>query len=339
MDLEQRINALSLLGRHMRENPIPEHLVHAQLRVNPFFSAREINRASLNWSSLLQEPLLQQWTARYNLNQSRPGKEILVSAAGNIPMAGFHDFLCVLIAGFRFIGRLSSRDNLLLPHLAEKLVEIEPGFNSLIGFNPPTNPNPVALIASGSTNTARYYLQDFGYLPSIIRKTRVSPAVIDGTETDRQLFGLAGDILHYYGLGCRSVSSIMVPEGYNPSKLAGIIREYPDLEQNPALQNNLRYQKARLKLMELPFIDAGPVLLVQHPTLHSAIATVNMLEYNTIETLNYFLTSHAEAIQCVVGNAPPPFNPVPFGTVQQPALWDYADGADTLAFLNSLTTA
>ncbi|MFO7615676.1 MAG: hypothetical protein R6V75_00315, partial [Bacteroidales bacterium] len=233
-------------------------------------------------------------------------------------------------------GRLSSRDNLLLPYLAQKLVEIEPGFENLIGFNPSQSPSPAALIASGSTNTARYHLQDFGHLPAIIRKTRISPAVINGTETKRQLTGLAGDILHYYGMGCRSVSSILVPQGYDPSQLAETIRGYHDLDPNPALESNLRYQKARLKLLEIPFIDAGPVLLVSHPTLHSPVGTVNLLEYSTVDSLSHFLAGNKGSIQCVAGNAPPEFNPVPFGAAQQPALWDYADGIDTLAFLHSI---
>ena len=321
----------------MRENPLPDELLQKQLSKNPFFTPREVNRAYQNWANLLQESTLQKWIAPYQLITSHFKTEILVIAAGNIPLAGFHDFLCVLIAGFRFTGQLSSPDNLLLPYLASKLIELESEFQNHIGFGAATPSNPAALVASGSSNTARYHLQNYGHLPAIIRKTRITPAVLDGTESPEELSGLAGDILHYYGLGCRSVSSILMPSGYDSSKLIKTIRNYTDFEIIPPLQDNLRYQKARLQLLKIPFIDAGAILLVDNPFLNSPIATINALYYNSLNELNYWLSDNIDEIQCVVGHAPTSFKPVLFGSVQQPALWDYADGVDTLEFLISLS--
>ena len=76
--------------------------------------------------------------------------------AGNVPLVGFHDLLCVLAAGHKAQIKLSSKDDILLPYLIKLLAEISPEMAAsietterLAGFD--------AVIATGGNNTSRYF--------------------------------------------------------------------------------------------------------------------------------------------------------------------------------------
>ncbi len=289
-----------------------------------------------SWAVLLTFQNLEHWTHPYPLPDHSPVRNILVITAGNIPLVGFHDFLTVLISGNRFIGRLSSRDSMLLKILAEELIRIEPEFADRIYFRDSVVSFDAA-IATGSDNSARYFNQEYGQIPHLIRKNRSSAAVLDGTETKEEISRLTADLLEYYGLGCRSISHLFLPAGYNPAPLVKEIIENATVDPCEPLNDNLRFQKARLTLLNIPFIDAGKLLLVENENLHSPIGVVHYNDYRDSTKLFDHLTERKNEIQCLVGHQNQNPALIPFGTAQKPELWDYADDTDTLAFLIAIS--
>jgi hypothetical protein len=306
--------------------------VHA---ANNWFTESEIARSVHAWSTLLTDKNLTCWTGAYDIPAISPMRNIRVITAGNIPLVGFHDFLSVLITGNRFIGKLSSRDDVLLAILANELIRIEPSLADHVQLDDDARA-PDAVIATGSNNSARYFQMEYGHLPHIIRKNRSSAAILDGTETGRELESLPGDILEYHGLGCRSVSHIFLPESYSPENLARLISGFSQVDLCEPFIENLRYQRARLAMLNIPYTDAQQVLLVESEMLHSPIGLVHYSFYSDINTLFRNLKSQDSEIQCLVGHDT--WNPdlIPFGSAQKPELWDYADDNDTVDFLVSL---
>jgi hypothetical protein len=337
MELTERIAAFESLGRHL---PDPERMgpaITAAAMANIWFTPREIRRALDTWSGLLSKENLEQWVARYpELDNDKPS-DILVVTAGNIPLAGFHDYLSVLITGNRFTGQLSSRDNLLLPAINCMLSEIEPDFAGLVSFDPEPFQVFDAVIATGSNNTSRYFRRQYAHLPHIIRHNRNSVAILDGNESFGELEALASDLLEYYGLGCRSISQVIAPAGYKYDQLVRAVSGYRDMDPNQAFENNLIFQRARLTVLNQPFTDSVHILLAQGDNLHSPIGTVYMTHYDHARDIRQYLDLHAGEIQCIAGKAPDGCPSVRFGTTQQPELWDYADGMDTIDFLINLT--
>ncbi len=350
--LEQRKEAFARLGEAMRaaaDGAPPTAATAAAVarltralplarNANPWFDEENVRRALLAIGTVLTKENLQRWLAHYPQLADYPGgKEVLVIMAGNIPLVGFHDLLSVLITGHRLVVRTSSRDAGLHRLVALILTELEPAFKPFIRFTRERPAHLDAVIATGSDNTARYFEHLYHDLPAIIRRNRNSLAVLDGTETDEEMRGLARDIFWYYGLGCRSVSKIMVPEDYDIEKhLFPFFREYHKVNLLPAYQHNLQYQRAVLTTDNIPFLDAGNLLLTEDTALASPIG---MLHYERYKNLNYvvnYVATYVDKIQCLVGNIPAHINSIPFGMSQFPELWDYADGIDTIDFLIEL---
>jgi hypothetical protein len=334
MDLRKRIQNFSILGTRLKIIARKDEFQKV-VESNSWFTGSELVRALDSWSALLVPENLISWTSRYHLADVTRIRNILVITAGNIPLAGFHDFLSVLISGNRFAGQLSSRDEILLTILAEELIGIEPSFSDQIAFsNLPASPD--AVIATGSTNSARYFQRVYGSLPCIIRKNRSSAAILDGKEDQVDLENLANDILAYYGLGCRSVSHLFIPSGYSPVALAKVLHGYGGIDPCVHFTDNIRFQRARLSMLDIPFIDSGQVLLVESAHLHSPIGVVHYSFYSDRHSLYDYLETREDEIQCLAGHAFDQHGMVPFGKAQKPELWDYADGTDTLGFLSSL---
>lgn len=297
---------------------------------NGWFSPENLRYALTSWANELQENKLCQWLSPYNINTQTP-KQIALILAGNIPLVGFHDFLSVICSGHTAVVRLSSADKVLLPFLSEKLIEFAPFLNQYIHFTQEKISQFDAVIATGSNNTARYFEYYFQGKPSIIRKSRNSVAVLTGNETQSELTKLANDIFLYFGLGCRSVSKLFVPQGYNFTAFFEAIFPYAKLLNHTKYANNYDYNKA-VYLMSLFNITENGFLLLKEDTAYaSPIATVFYEYYSNKEELIAKLHSHTEQIQCIVGEG---F--LPFGSTQTPSLTDYADGVDTIAFLTHL---
>jgi len=353
MTLTDRIIAFEKLGRFLsqfsdkpfQKNKSPDvdnqyfetfaMQIKRQYEFNSWFTLEQIIYACKSWSNSLIFRNLNKWTKSYTLDNNSP-KTIAIIMAGNIPLVGFHDFLSALITGHKVLIKQSHNDKHLLPILAKYLAFLNPEFKDLIRFTEEKLERFDAVIATGSNNTARYFDYYFGKYPHIIRKNRNSVAVLTGIETDKELSLLGEDIFRYFGLGCRSVSKLFVPKDYDFDKLFKAVYPYKDLINYTKYQNNYDYNKAVYLMSEFKLLENGFLMLKEDPSYASPIATLFYEYYDNLATLNETLETDANKIQCVVSMVKIIENTVAFGQTQQPCLWDYADGVDTLAFLESL---
>lgn len=275
----------------------------------------------------LQENLLRDWAKQYP--GAHTSKKVGVVMAGNIPMVGFHDFLCGFISGHKLHIKLSSKDDILLPHLVKKLAEWEPEFSEFIIFADNLK-GCDAYIATGSNNTARYFEQYFGKYPHIIRKNRTSVAILTGSETADDLYNLGKDIFSYYGLGCRNVTKVYLPEGYDIGVLLSGLEPYNDIITHHKYKHNYDYYLAIYLLNKVPYLSNDFLLIVENEVPFSAVSVLHYEFYTDKVQLIKKLHKN-EDIQCLVDN-----DNILFGQSQLPALQDYADGIDTMMFLSTL---
>jgi len=304
---------------------------------NPWFTPENVRLSILSLSMMLEQGKLEKWLHLYPQIQEKTFNEqqtIGVVMAGNLPLVGFHDFLCVLVAGYRFAGKLSSKDAELPVALASILIEIEPNFADKIMFAPVLPPYCSAVIATGSDNSARYFERAYGRKPHLFRKNRNSVAILTGQETNQELEQLANDIFSYFGLGCRNVSKLYVPNGYDINSLKKHWERYSNLINHESYNNNLTYNKALMNVARIPFIDFGFCTLKYDFDMVSPISVIHIEEYDTIDLCQNALVTQKERLQVIVGNFQSnDFQVIPFGQSQSPNLWDYADGVDTIGFL------
>jgi Acyl-CoA reductase (LuxC) len=336
MKLEERIDAFvqlgSAIGNLTAEARQPLFAQVAQQ--NPWFTADNVELALKGITQFLSKESLTKWTQSYHLNPTSP-KKIGVAMAGNIPLVGFHDLLCVLLSGNILIAKPSSQDTVLMHFVSSLLKKIEPRFNDNLFFEERLNTID-ALIATGSDNTSRYFEYYFRSIPHIIRKNRSSCAVIMGEEPGDELVKLGADVFSYFGLGCRNVSKIFVPEGYDVSLLLPPWERYKEVVNHHKYANNYDYQKCLLLMNQTLFYDGGQVLLVENNALVSPISVVYYEYYKNLEELKGKLTSQEEKIQCIVSAKGWYPHSIAFGKAQLPDLWDYADDVDTMKFLSGL---
>ncbi len=305
------------------------YLILKSKSLNGWFTEENVRKAIGGIVNLLNPDKLDEWLSKYQFN-SEKNKSVGVIMAGNIPMVGFHDVLCVLLSGNKLVGKLSSEDNLLIPAAMEFLIKIEPQFKSKISFVERLT-DIDAVIATGSNNSARYFETYFGKYPNIIRKNRTSIAIITGNETEEELTAFANDVFLYFGKGCRNVTKVLVPTDYDLDKLFNSFFPYKDIIHHHKYANNYDYHKAIYMMNQTSIIENGFLMMIENDTLHSPLSILNYQYYgNKKETLAYIET-YKEEIQCIVGT-----DYVPFGKAQMPEADDYADGEDTMKFLLSL---
>jgi len=249
--------------------------------------------------------------------------------AGNIPLVGFHDFLCGFISGYPLRLKLSGKDETLLKHIIEKLSEWDPGIKEIITLSPLLK-NCDAYIATGSNNSARYFDYYFAKYPRIIRRNRTSVAVLEGNESSGELKKLAADTFLYFGLGCRNVTKIYTPPGYDFLPLLQAFREYDFVMDHHKYKNNFDYNLALHLLNNTFFMSSDNLIMSENPAVFSPVSVLYYEGYKDKSILTAGLV-HNEDIQCIVGHG---F--LPFGSAQQPGLTDYADGVDTMKFLSAL---
>ena len=301
---------------------------------NGWFTPEQVLHSIQSWAKALTEDNLNQWLSNYDFPKIEPKKVGLI-LAGNIPLVGFHDFLSVLISGHDVLVKTSSNDQYLLKFLANYLIAVEPKLNSKITFVEGKLEGFDAVIATGSNNTARYFEYYFKDKPSIIRKNRNSVAVLNGTESHEDLLGLGEDIFRYFGLGCRNVSKLFVPKGYNFEAFFKAMYEYRDVIHYEKYANNYDYNKAVFLMSNFQLLDNEFLTIKEDSSYSSPISSVFYEFYDDLEEIKTRLHTDTEQIQCIVSKDLIP-NSVAFGQTQQPKLWDYADNVDTLAFLISL---
>lgn len=349
MDLQQRINAFVKLGEFLNQfqqdgitkNDKVEandlffdgfkHQLKLAQEHNGWFTKQNIIFTLKNWSNALIDKNINQWLRKYNF-KSINNQTVAIIMAGNIPLVGFHDFLCVLISGHKVLIKQSSNDKHLLPFLAKYLEVVEPNFKGKIKFTEEKLENFDAVIATGSDNTARYFEFYFKGKPSIIRKNRNSVAVLTGNETKEQLEALSDDIFRYYGLGCRNVSKFFVPKNYNFDVFFNAVYKWHAIIHESKYANNYDYNKAVYLMSEFDMLENGFLMIKQDESYASPIATLFYEYYQDISELEQELDAEKDKIQCVVANGFSD-NEIEFGKTQNPQLSDYADNVDTIAFL------
>ena len=332
---QQNINNLVRLGELLSKTEQFNDIFDKAEQQNSWFTRANVIFAFKSWSEALSENNVQQWLSQYQLPQTTSPKKILIIMAGNLPLVGFHDLLCVLVAGHKAIVKLSSDDGVLLPYLITQIRTFAPEWAEAVAFTDDKVTEYDAVIATGSDNTARYFEYYFGKKPHIIRKNRHSVAVLTGEETPEELQDLGKDIFLYYGLGCRSVSKLFVPQGYDFDLLFQAIYPYKDIIEEQKYANNYDYNKAVYLMSLYKLLENGFLLLKEDEHYGSPIATLFYEYYTNKEALKKKLATDREKIQCVVGHN---FidGEIPFGQTQTPKLWDYADGVNTLTFLLNL---
>ena len=332
---QQNINNLVRLGELLSKTEQFNDIFDKAEQQNSWFTRANVIFAFKSWSEALSENNVQQWLSQYQLPQTTSPKKILIIMAGNLPLVGLHDLLCVLVTGHKAIVKLSSNDCVLLPYLITQMKTFAPEWTEAVTFTDDKVTEYDAVIATGSDNTARYFEYYFGKKPHIIRKNRHSVAVLTGKETPEELFALGKDIFLYYGLGCRSISKLFVPKGYDFNLLFQAIYPYKDIIQEQKYANNYDYNKAVYLMSLFQLLENGFLLLKEDEHYGSPIATLFYEYYTDVDSLKEKLTTDAEKIQCVVAHN---FTTeeVAFGETQTPQLWDYADGVDTLNFLLKL---
>jgi len=332
---QQNINNLVRLGELLSKTEQSNDIFDKAEQQNSWFTRANVTFAFKSWSEALSKSNVQQWLSQYQLPQTTSPKKILIIMAGNLPLVGFHDLLCVLVAGHKAIVKLSSDDRVLLPYLITQIRTFAPEWAEAVAFTDDKVTEYDAVIATGSDNTARYFEYYFGKKPHIIRKNRHSVAVLTGEETPEELQDLGKDIFLYYGLGCRSVSKLFVPQGYDFDLLFQAIYPYKDIIEEQKYANNYDYNKAVYLMSLYKLLENGFLLLKEDEHYGSPIATLFYEYYTNKEALKKKLATDREKIQCVVGHN---FidGEIPFGQTQTPKLWDYADGVNTLTFLLNL---
>lgn len=332
MNIIEKEAALVRLGQYLAaKSPELEAVKERAFIANGWFTPAFIDNALDNISRYFLSPeKLKDWLEGYpKVTEAREAKTVGIVTAGNIPLVGFHDWLCGFVSGHQVKMKLSAKDEILLKHILEKIGEWYPALAHQTDIQEMLK-GCDAYIATGSNNSARYFHYYFAKYPHIIRHNRTSAAILTGHESAAELEALADDIMLYFGLGCRNVTKIYVPTNYDFAPLLKALDKYSYLAEHHKYKNNYDYNLALLLLNSSPYITNGTILLRENTALFSPLSVLHYSYYIDMAQLQQELSGE-EAIQCLVGHS---FTP--FGYAQQPNLIDYADGVDTLKFLLEL---
>ncbi|MFN5418532.1 MAG: acyl-CoA reductase [Flavobacteriia bacterium] len=305
-------------------------VIYKQFHYNGWFTKESVRNSLKAWGDLLKKDKLESWLSAYSFTENP--KRVGVIMAGNIPLVGMHDFVSVVLSGNKAVIKLSSDDKTLLPALISILLQFDPELKNYIEISPYKLGEIDAIIATGSNNSLNYFESYFGKYPHIFRKNRTSLAVLTGNETKEELEELGKDIFTYFGLGCRNVSKIFIPKDFDLNRFFEAIYPYHEIVNHHKYANNYDYNKA-IYLMNLQeILDNHFVLLRESDELFSPLAMLFYQRYEDISEVENFIQANEENIQCIVGQ-----NFIPFGEAQAPKLNDYADGVDTMKWLNSIS--
>ena len=187
MILEKRLSIITAVGKIFSDVCFDENLhnfpTFKKIKESNQWFTEDFVRYSLNeWSLQLSRANIDKWLKSYEISETNPRKCLGLIMAGNIPMVGFHDFLCGFICGFDITVKLSSKDNILMKwvieifqsKLLDNSIRIKIVENTLEDFD--------AIIATGSNNSHRYFDFYFGTYPHILRKNRNSVAILQGNS-------------------------------------------------------------------------------------------------------------------------------------------------------------
>lgn len=331
MNLQERIDILIQLRIYLLENDTEWKTVKNKAFLYNNWFTTEFTDIAINniCAFFLQEESLQKWVHHYRLDNNVTRKNVGIVMAGNIPLVGFHDFLCAFISGHQQTIKLSEKDNILLKFLVDKMIEFNSAVKDYISFEELLK-GCDAYIATGSNNSARYFEQYFSKYAHIIRRNRTSVCILDGKETYEDLEKLSDDVHVYFGLGCRNVTKIYVPDAYDFVPMINAFKKYNYFADHNKYKNNYDYQLSIALLNNVYYMSSGSTLLIKNESFFSPVCQLNYEFYDNKEQLCENLKNNKD-IQCVISTGD-----VPFGKAQQPGLFDYADGVDTMEFLLTL---
>ncbi len=302
---------------------------------NSWFSKDQIQFAAKTWFNVLNSNEIDAWISKENLIDNHIIKTVGLILAGNIPFVGLHDIISVFLSGHKCKIKFSSKDKILMGayvnFLKENFTETQNYFEEAEQLK-----NIDAVIATGSNNTGRYFEYYFKEIPHIIRKNKNSAAIIDGKESRKELEMLGEDIFRYYGLGCRNVCAVFIPQGYDLTKLLDALEIYNEIQHHNKYINNYQYHKAILLMNLDPHLDNNFLIVRKDERIYSPVGMLNYIEYSDLTHLNELVKTHENDIQCVVSNHGFYPNSFKFGDAQKPKLWDYADGENTIQFLKTI---
>lgn len=338
---EQRIDAFAELGLIMAEaaSDSPSsaratslrEIMDSQEHNNKWFTPDNVRRAAEAIASMLRKDRLKAWLDPYNISGTPSMKVVAVVMAGNIPLVGFHDLLCVVMSGNIILAKTSTKDSDLIPAVADILISLNGDFREYIRFAEKINSHYDAVIATGSDNTARYFDYYFGHKPHIFRKNRNSIAIIDRNTKEKDLKALGTDIFSYFGLGCRNVSKLYIEKGLDPLMITDNWSEWSPVIKHIPYSNNYLHNKSLFHINRQDFHDNGFSLLLNNNSLSSPVSVIYYEHFSNIINLQEELRQKTENIQCIVSE-----NNTPFGQTQYPRADEYPDNVDTMKFLISL---
>lgn len=332
MNVQHRIEILEKLGNYILSGSAEWKSVKEKaIQENTWFVPEFVELAVQNIAhNFLQSTALRTVANQYSIPDTtyRP-RNVGIVMAGNIPLVGFHDLLCTFLSGHRQTVKPSSKDQVLVKHLVEKMTEWDSGTTALISFADMLK-GCDAYIATGSNNSSRYFEQYFGKYPNIIRRNRTSVAILEGNESISDLEHLADDVYQYFGLGCRNVTKLYVPANYDFVPLLTAFRKYNYLADHHKYKNNYDYQLAILIINKRFYMTNESIVLYESEQIFSPVSQLNYEFYTNKNSIDSALIENT-AVQCIIGKGYKGF-----GTSQQPALTDFADGIDTLKFLLSI---
>jgi len=237
--------------------------------------------------------------------------------------------LCIFLSGFRQRIKPSSKDSFMVKNLIQVAATAFPGFENLVVIDEMLK-GCNGYIATGSDNSARYFEHYFSKYPHIIRKNRTSVAVLEGNESQEELEALADDIQLYFGLGCRNVTQVMVPEEYDFVPLLSALRKYDHYRDHEKYRNNFDYQLTIAIMNNRFYMSNDSIVLLENESPFSPISQLHYQFYS--DKCAAIAALDKNKIQCIVGR-----NFIPFGDAQKPGLSDFPDGIDTMEFLSAIT--
>ena len=321
IQLRERLNGFG-------STPRTEEIINRAIEANEWFTYDDIvNAVQAIRCGMLSESHIREWLAHYPATKTP--KRVAVIMAGNIPLVGFFDLMCVIASGHDCYVKTSSKDAVLMQFIIDELKLI---CSNIPIYEYSSEQTYDMAIATGGDEANEYFREHFRGTRTLLRGSRHSIAVLDGSESEEILYSLGLDISSYSGMGCRSVSMLFVPRGYRP-------RIPFNRAVNSKLKRNIASMRALLTMQHRDIIDCQGFLLAPGNEFPSSLAMVTLYEYDNISEVEAWIESHTNSIQCVVAHdnmttIKPPFGRIiPFGAAQIPNLWDYADGVDTMKFL------
>ena len=339
IDLNYKIKVLNELGIYIskilnnKSQSTLDNLSVSMLDNNRWFDKKSIAYSFRAWSEILKKDFIKKWLYKYQISSFKKKKTIALILPGNIPLVGFHDILCIWILGYKGLIKLSSKDNVSIPFLTNYL-EKKSKVKSFT-YTDSIIKNFDAVIATGSNNSSIYFQYYFNKYPNIIRKNRTSIAVLDGNETEIDLKNLGKDILLYFGLGCRNVSKIYIPKGFDLNKVFKGLETFSYIIKNSKYANNYDYNKSIFLINQDSFLDNGFFILKESSKIYSPISCAFYEYYENKKDLKNKLHLIKNDLQCIVSKSII-IKGTLFGNSQNPSLEDYADNIDTIEFLMNI---